>query len=144
MRRAREGFTLVELMIVVAIVGVLAAMAIPNFIAMQDRAKEGSIKFNMHTFQMTAEDYSVQYNGFYATTAGQVVALMPGVGSNFRNPFTHGTGSGTAWEERATLSTAATATPGITSYADSASGMTYNIKGYGKTRELTLVLSAGQ
>src|ERR1044072_3188133 len=66
MKRTSGGFTLIELMIVVVIIGILAAIAIPNFVAMQQRAKEGSTKANMHTFQLASEDYGVKNNGAYA------------------------------------------------------------------------------
>jgi type IV pilus assembly protein PilA len=148
MFRSQKGFTLIELMIVVVIIGILAAIAIPNFIAMQNRAKEGSTKANMHTMQLAAEDYGVQNDGVYSATmdATHIADLLPGGGTNFKNPFTGNTGSGSggAWDATGRAFVApAPATSGMSSYGDSATAQ-YNIKGYGKTAALSLVLTSGQ
>jgi type IV pilus assembly protein PilA len=137
MRNTQKGFTLIELMIVVVIIGILAAIAIPNFIAMQNRAKEGSTKANMHTLQLAAEDYGVQNDGVYAAAATSLASSLP---SNFKNPFS---AAAAAYEDRGTFAAAPTATAGISSYADSAL-TNYNIKGEGKTAPLALVLTSGQ
>ena len=137
-----RGFTLIEVMIVVVIIGILAAIVVPDYLSRLDRAREVSTKGNMHTLQLAAEDYAVENSGTYSGVmdASHVANRLP---SQFSNPFSKQGGAGVAWEDRASLSAAPTLMPGISSYADSGSAI-YNIKGSGRAGVLPIVLTTGQ
>lgn len=63
--KKRKGFMLLELIIVVAIIGILAAVAIPNLVGMTDEAKVAKIQSDLSTIGTAMEVYHVKRGGTY-------------------------------------------------------------------------------
>jgi type IV pilus assembly protein PilA len=83
-RKSNKGFTLIELMIVVAIIGILAAIAIPNFLRFQLKSKSSEGKVNIAAIRTAQESYNAEF-GTYVTTATEN-PLVASIGTT-KTPF---------------------------------------------------------
>jgi type IV pilus assembly protein PilA len=71
MLKNKKGFTLIELMIVVAIIGILAAIAIPNFMNYQCKAKQSEAKSSLGNIRTAQEAYFAEYDT-YSSDLGKI------------------------------------------------------------------------
>src|SRR5688500_20248415 len=77
--KGQKGFTLIELMIVVAIIGILAAIAIPNFLQYQMKSRQSEAKTNLQAIRTSEIAFQAE-RGCYICAAGEGVAV-PGGGT---------------------------------------------------------------
>ena len=91
--RKQEGFTLIELMIVVAIIGILAAIAIPNFLQYQMKSRQSEAKTNLQAVRTSEIAFQAE-RGCYIGAAGEGVVAP--VGNTKTVPFPWGVGLGPA------------------------------------------------
>jgi len=85
----RKGFTLVEIMIVVAIIALLAAIAIPNLLSARMTANTAAAKANVRSLSTAAETYSTANNGSYPDTVTRLATFI-GAADSYCNKTTQG------------------------------------------------------
>jgi len=78
----RKGFTLVELMIVVAVIGLLAALAIPNYVRFQAKAKQAEVKGNLKAAFTCERSYYQEHSTY--TSCTKAIGFAPERGNRYR------------------------------------------------------------
>jgi len=161
--RQASGFTLIELLVVVIIIGILAAIALPNFIGAQDKAREASVKANMRTAQIAAESYATDNGGQYPPISSDpgYQTYLPGGSSdgvtpgNYPvNPFTNTNAAfvaapitqGANAIQQARTTGGAVGGPGLVGYtavASNGANTSYGIMGGNKTGNALTGTSGG-
>ena len=86
-QRKHTAFTLIELLIVVAIIAILAAIAVPNFLEAQTRSKVSRVKSDLRTLSITLESYRVDHDSYPVWPDFPDRALQSGDFADEDNPF---------------------------------------------------------
>jgi prepilin-type N-terminal cleavage/methylation domain-containing protein len=89
---ARKGFTIMELLIVIAVISILVGIALPRFRGMQDEGRIAQAKGELRTLQSAVESYYIHNNNTYpasgATWQTALTAAAPNIiGTALTDPF---------------------------------------------------------
>lgn len=90
---SQEGFTLIELMIAVAIIGILVTLATGGFLSYQARAKQAEAKINLGSIGELATSYRAEYNTYITNWTG--IGWQPIGRTRYRYWYNGGAAAGT-------------------------------------------------
>ena len=122
-RKSKKGFTLIELMVVVAIIAVLALLGLRLYSTQQIKAKEALVRANAGTIQVAIQTELVDNPGLLLADA----VLLDDI-QIVQNPFDGETGNDGAFED-VTLATTAATNEGMVTVA--LSGSVFEMNSYG-------------
>jgi prepilin-type N-terminal cleavage/methylation domain-containing protein len=90
MNRLQKGFTLIELMIVIAIIAILAAILIPNFLHARAESVTAACEGNEKQIATAEEEYAVDNAGTYVTGSPLTLLTTPYLSTGFTDPVAAG------------------------------------------------------
>lgn len=76
MNRLKHGFTLIEILVVIVIIGILSVIVTTNFVGARERAQDSQKKSNLNQLKIALRSYYAQHKTFPASTGGSGVSGM--------------------------------------------------------------------
>jgi prepilin-type N-terminal cleavage/methylation domain-containing protein len=97
MARHKSGFTLIEMLIVVVVIGILAAIAVPKFAEIKGRARAATLRADLRNLVTAQEEYLLENGGYTSNPAllehnpseGVIVTIIEATASGWSATTTH-------------------------------------------------------